>query len=114
MATARTPAVISTSIATLATVPYDRKLRMTSITINNQGAALNTIHFRDDVTIDPSVGNPSGSSQTIEKAQYSVGAGLTVEIKADELREKEFLGTLKCYADSAEPACITIVDYEYF
>ena len=68
MATAVTPAVISSSIATLATVPYDRKLVMTSIIIDNQGAALHTIHFRDDVTIDPSVGNPSGSSQTLEKS----------------------------------------------
>jgi hypothetical protein len=113
MATARTAALAVANIVTLATVPYDRKLVMSSITIDNQGAALHTIHFEDDFSADPSVGNPSGSAQTIQKAQYSVGAGLTAVIKEDELKDKEFLGTLKCYADSAEPFCIITVDYKY-
>jgi hypothetical protein len=115
MATARTAAFAVGNIVTLATVPYERKLRMTDITIDNSGgSADHIIYFRDDVTIDPSIGTPAGSSQTLIRAQYPVPKGLMLVIKADELREKEFLGTLKCYADSADPNCLTVVDYEYF
>lgn len=111
MATNYTPAVVVGSIATLATVPLHRKIVPTSIIIDNQGVVVHTITFRDDFTTDAGVNNVA-AAQTIQKCQYSVGAGLTASIKADELNDKEFIGALKCYADSADPLCIITVDYK--
>jgi hypothetical protein len=113
MATARTTAVALADIVTLFSTPKIKKAKLTSVKIDNQSAAAKTIHFRDDFTPDASVGVPSPSAQQIEKLQVTVGAGLTADIPETELRNKEFLGDCKCYADAADAACIIIIDYEF-
>ncbi len=112
MATAQCAAVAIGNIVTLFTVPKTKLGKNLSVTIDNQGAAKHEISLRDDFDADPSVGTPAGSSQTIGIGQWSVGAGLTASIPADDLKKKEVRGALKCYADGAEPLCIITVDYD--
>lgn len=112
MATARCAAVAVGNIVTLLTVPKTKIGKNLSVNIDNQGAAQHTIHLRDDFDVDPSDGTPAGSSQTLEIGQWTVGAGLTAPIPADDLKKKEVRGSLKCYADGAEPLCIITVDYD--
>ncbi len=110
MATARTAALAVANIATLFATPKVRKAKLTSVKIDNQGAVARTIHLRDDFSTDASV-KAAAAAKTVEKLQITVGAGLTADIMETELRNKEFLGDCKCYADAAEPLCIIIVDY---
>lgn len=112
MATAVTPALAIANIVTLFTVPAHVKGIPKSVTIDNQGAAQHTIHLRDDFTTDATAALVA-TAETIAKAQWTCPAGATITIPADELKEKEFLGTCKCYADSAEPLCIITVDYDF-
>lgn len=113
MATATTPAVLIGAIATLFTVPGDKKGHPRAITIDNGGAAKHTIYFRDDFTPDISNAVPIPVAQTIAKGQYEVGAGLTAVISGDDLKGKDIIGALKCYADAADPLCITTCDYDF-
>ncbi len=118
MATARTPALAVANIVTLFTVPAHVKGVLKSVSIDNQGGAQHTIYLRDDFTTDAAVVALTGvadpaAAQTLAKAQWTVGAGLTATIPADQLKGKEFLGTCKCYADGAEPLCIIIIDYDF-
>jgi hypothetical protein len=113
MATARTAALAVANIVTLATVPMNKKLKLDSVTINNQGAAAHTVYLRDDFTPDISNGVPLPVGQTILKGEWNVGTLLTASVPENELKEKEFFGTLKCYADGAEPACIIVIDYHF-
>lgn len=112
MATARTAALAIGNIVTLATVPGNKKLKMTSMTIDNQGPAAHTIFLRDDFTTDASDG-AAAAAQTILRGQWTVGTLLTGAIPEEELKSKEFFGTLRCYADGAEPLCIITIDYEF-
>lgn len=112
MATATTPAVIIGAIATLVIVPTNMKAKPKSITIDNQGGALHTINFRDSFTPDPYDGVAAPGPVTPARGQYSVGAGLTAVINEFELKGREFLGAMQCYADANEPLCIITVDYE--
>lgn len=111
MATARTAALDVANIATLFSTPKVKKAKLTSVNVDNQGAAARTIHLRDDFTTDASV-KAAAAAKTIEKLQITVGPGLTADVMETELKNKEFLGDCKCYADAAEPLCIIIVDYE--
>ncbi|MFH1031124.1 MAG: hypothetical protein V1767_00935 [Chloroflexota bacterium] len=113
MPTARTAALAVANIVTLVTVPVNKKLVLDSVIIDNQGAAGHTIHLRDDFTPDASNGTPVPAGQTIEKAQWTVGTLLTASIPKNELETKEFLGTLRCYADGAEALCIITCDYHF-
>jgi len=111
MATARCTAHVVGALDTLFATPPIKKGKLSSVLIDNQSAALRTIHLRDDFTPDPSVGTPSPSAQTIEIGQWSVGAGLTAAVPETELKKKEVRGTLKCYADATDAACVITVDY---
>lgn len=113
MATARCAAFAVGNIVTLVTIPADKKLVLDAVSIDNGGAADHTIHFRDDFTADPSAGAAIPGPNLIEKGQWTVGHGVTGTVPENELKEKKFLGTLKCYADGAEPACIVLVDYHF-
>lgn len=112
MATARTAAVAVGDIATLFSTPKIKKAKLTSVKIDNQSAAAKTIHLRDDFTPDASVKVAAPTAKTIEKLQVTVGAGLTADVPETELKDKEFLGDCKCYADVADAKCIIICDYE--
>ncbi len=111
MATARTAALAVGNIATLFATPKVKKAKLTSVKIDNQSAAAKTIHLRDDFTTDASV-KAGAAVKQLEKLQVTVGVGLTADIMETELKNKEFLGDCKCYANAADAACIIIVDYE--
>ena len=110
MATARTAALAVANIATLFSTPKVKKAKLTSVKVDNQGAAARTIHLRDDFTTDVSVG-AAAADKEIERLQITVGAGLTADVPETEMKDVEFLGVCKCYADAAEPLCIIIVGY---
>ncbi len=108
--TARTAALAKADIATLFSTPTVKKSKLTSVKVDNQGAVARTIHLRDDFTTDVSAGADAGDKE-IERLQITVGAGLTGDVPETELKDVEFLGDCKCYADVAEPLCIIIVGH---
>ncbi|MBA7682054.1 hypothetical protein ES703_90400 [subsurface metagenome] len=108
--TARTAALAVANIATLFSTPTVKKAKLTSVKVDNQGAVARTIHLRDDFTTDVSAGVVAGDKE-IERLQITVGAGLTAVVPETELKDVEFLGDCKCFADAAEPLCIIIVGH---
>lgn len=109
--TARTAALAVANIATLFSTPKVKKAKLTSVKVDNQGAVARTIHLRDDFTTDVSAGVAAAADKEIERLQITVGAGLTGDVPETELKDVEFLGDCKCYADAAEPLCIIIVGH---
>ncbi|MBA7633617.1 hypothetical protein ES703_41188 [subsurface metagenome] len=109
--TARTAALAVPNIATLFSTPKVKKAKLTSVKVDNQGAVARTIHLRDDFTTDVSAGAAVAADKEIERLQITVGTGLTADVPETELKDVEFLGDCKCYADVAEPLCIIIVGY---
>jgi len=111
MSTARVTA--NTADQALFSTPKHYKAKLTSVKVDNQGAALRTVRLRDIFTPDPSVGVPSPSAQTIERLQISVGAGLTADVPETELRDLEMLGDAKAIASAIDTACVIIVGYQF-
>jgi len=109
--TARTAALAVANIATLFSTPKVKKAKLTSVKVDNQGAVKRTIHLRDDFTTDVSVGAAAAADKEIERLQITVGAGLTADVPETELKDVEFLGDCKCYADAADEDCIIIVGH---
>ena len=89
------------------------KAKVTSVKVDNQGAALRTVRLQDIFTPDASVGVPSPSAQTIERLQISVGAGLTADVPETELRDLEMLGDAKTIADAIAATAVIIVGYHF-
>jgi len=108
--TARTEALAVGEIAKLFSTPKVKKSKLTSVKVDNQGTADRTIHLRDVFTTDVSAKAETGEKE-IERLQITVGAGLTADVPETELKDVEFLGVCKCYADAAEPLCIIIVGH---
>ena len=109
MATARATADVTPRV--LFTAPKVAKGRLTSIKIDNQGAAARTIRLQDRFTPDPSAGVPAPAEQTIDRLQVTVSAGATQDIPETELRDVEVLGTCQVVADAVEPACVVSIGY---
>jgi hypothetical protein len=112
MATASCTAVVVGSVATLVTVPTNMKAKLNTITIDNQSTARRTINFRDSFTPDPYDGTASPSGVTPARGQYSLDSGLTSVISCLDLKGREFIGAIQCYADATEPDCVITIDYD--
>jgi hypothetical protein len=111
MATARVTA--NTTAQDLFSTPKVRKGKLTSVKVDNQSAAARTVRLQDVFTPDASAAVPSPSAQTIERLQITVGAGLTADVPADELKDVEFLGDAKAIADAIDAACVITVAYHF-
>ena len=109
MATVRATADVTPRV--LFTAPGVAKGRLTSIKVDNQGAAARTIRIQDKFTPDPSAGVPTPAEQTIDRLQVTVGAGTTQDIPETELKDVEVLGTCQIVADAADPACVVSIGY---
>jgi len=112
MATAQCAAVLLVNIETLFTVPRTKLARDMSASISNGGAAQHTVYLVDSFTPDASIGQTSPTTQNIEIGEWVVPANTTLLISHTDMKEKEVRGTLKGYAEAAEPLCITTVDYK--
>lgn len=110
MATSRVTA--NTVAQSLFTAPKNKRAKLTSITVDNQGAAARTVRIQDLFTPDPSKGTPSPTQQTIERVQLTVGAGLTGNMPAEELKSVPILGEAKAIASAIDADCVIIVSYE--
>ena len=109
MPTARATADVAPAV--LFTCPRVAKGRLTSIKVDNQGAAARTIRIQDRFTPDPSAEAPAPAERTIDRLQFTVGAGLTADIPETELRDVEILGTCQVVADAVEPTCVISIGY---
>ena len=109
MATVRATADVAPRI--LFVTPGVAKGKLTSIKIDNQGAAARTIRIQDRFTPDPSAGVPAPAEQTIDRLQFTVGAGLTADIPETELRDIEILGACQVVADAVEPLTVVSIGY---
>lgn len=109
MATAR--ATAHTTAVSLFTAPRNKRVKLTSITVDNQGAAARTVRIQDLFTPDPSMGTPVPTLKTIERAQLTVGAGLTGSMSAEELKNVPILGEAKAISDAVDANCVIIVSY---
>ena len=109
MSTARVTANVDPVM--LFTCPRVAKGKLTSIKVDNQGAAARTIRIQDRFTPDPSAGVPAPAEQTIDRLQFTVGAGLTADIPETELRDVEILGVCQVVADAVEPLAVVSIGY---
>ena len=109
-----------TSRATADTVPIVMfetpgvaKGKLTSVKIDNQGAAPRTITLQDTFTPDPSVGAPTPASVTIDRFHITIGAGVTTIVSKDELKDVEILGRCEVVANALDAATVIIVGYHF-
>ena len=109
MSTVRATADVTPRV--LFTAPKVAKGKLTSIKVDNQGTAARTIRIQDRFTPDSSAEVPAPAEQTIDRLQFTVGAGTTFDISQDELQDVEVLGTCQVVADAVEPACVVLVGY---
>ena len=110
MSVARCTAVNPAPGTTLFTVDSVQKGKLTNITIDNQGAAANTIIFRDSFTTDVSQLAAAAPVTKILK-QVTVASGLTASLDTDELKDVEVFGALQCYASATDATCVITVAY---
>lgn len=93
--------------------PKVKKAKLSSIKIDNRSPALRIIRIQDFFTPDPSAGAPAPTPQTLEKLQFGVPAGTTLDISENELKDIEILGVCRAVADEIAPLCVIIVGYSY-
>jgi hypothetical protein len=103
----------NTTPQTLFTTPKHEKGKLVSIIVDNQSTTKKTITIQDVFTPDPTAGNASPTTQTIDRVQLTVDAGLTETLDKSSLEDVEFLGTAQAVADSADTACVIIVVYNF-
>jgi hypothetical protein len=103
----------NTTPQTLFTTPKHEKGKLTAVIVDNQSTSKKTIKIQDVFTPDSTAGNPSPTTQTIDRVQLTVGAGLTATLDKLSLEGVEFLGTAQAVADATDTACVIIVVYRF-
>ena len=111
MSTARVTANVDPVM--LFTCPRVAKGKLTSIKVDNQGAAARTIRIQDRFTPDPSAGVPTPAEQVIDRVQLTVGAGLTETLSSEQLEDIQILGTCEAVASATDPATVIIIGYHF-
>ncbi|MBA7610063.1 hypothetical protein ES703_17268 [subsurface metagenome] len=92
--------------------PKVKKAKITAIDIDNQSAADRTVRLQDIFTPDDSVG-ATGSEETKERFQATVGVGVSFSADEPSLKDVEVLGDAKAIADAEEADCVIIVKYNF-
>ncbi|GAI69444.1 unnamed protein product [marine sediment metagenome] len=110
MATARVTA--HTDAVALFSAPKVKKAKITAIDIDNQSAADRTVRLQDIFTPDDSVG-ATGSEETKERFQATVGVGVSFSADEPSLKDLEVLGDAKAIADDISTDCVIIVKYHF-
>jgi len=111
MATKRVTA--NTAAQELFNTPEHSKGKLTSLEVDNQGAAARTVRLQDVFTPDASAGVSSPTEQTVERKQVTVGAGLTASVPKEELEDLEFLGSCRAIASAIDASCVIIAGYHF-
>ena len=106
-------ATADTTPVTLFSVPKIAKGKLTSVKVDNQGAAAVTVRLRDRFVPDASAGVPSPVEQIIDRVQLTVGAGLTGTLSSEELKDTQILGTCETVANVTDAATVIIVSYHF-
>lgn len=88
------------------------KGKPSSVVIDNQGGAPNTIAIEDYFTPDASHGDSAPGPQTLLRIQETVGAGATSRLSGDELKDIEFLGLAQATGSVVDALCVIIVAYD--
>ena len=102
----------NTAAVALFSAPKVKKAKITAIDIDNQSGAARTVRLQDIFTPDDSVG-ATGSEETKERFQATVGSGVSFSADDPSLKDLEVLGDAKAIADAIEATCVIIIKYHF-